>query len=528
MSIELIYFTPEQHQLLAQIALLLAEAESVDEALAQVLEWLEMQCDLRRGVISLIDDINQELKAEITASSVSRLALQRMRYRPGEGITGQVFASGNPLYVPDVSRNERFLNRSGMRRGTSKGAVISFFCVPVMYHETVIGTMGGDKQASLIHDENLELGFFQLVATLIAPFVRRKQLENQHLAYIRAKQPGGAFTRLTGRSPKLLDIERLITTVAPTNTVVLITGETGTGKGVAAEALHSMSNHAKQPFIEINCSAIPENLIESELFGHERGAFTGAIQRHLGVFERAGEGTVFLDEVGDLPLSAQSRLLRVLQKGEFERVGGNETLHVKARIIAATNKNLREAIDKGLFRADLYYCLNVFPIQMPSLRERGPADITLLADIFAQKYAARMNKKITEISKEAIELLISYNWPGNVRELENDIERSVLLSEDGIIHSWHLPTTLQNSVAKDHTDKDPDKQAYIDFEKLVRNLEVDLITEAMTASHGNQTRAAERLGLTKRVIQYKITQYGIDWRAFRKNKNLSAPKHSNS
>ncbi|NLD61458.1 sigma 54-interacting transcriptional regulator [Candidatus Sumerlaeota bacterium] len=515
MDFDLTSLNNEQHQLLAQIALHLAQAESADEALAQVIEWLDTLCDLRRGVISLIDEVDHELKAEITASSVSPIAGRRMRYRPGEGITGQVFATGKALFVPDLSKDERFLNRSGMRRETTHEGAVSFFCVPVLYHATVLGTMGGDKQAALIADPDMELSFLQMVAALIAPFVRRKQLENQMLAYRRARQPGGAFTRLTGRSTKLLDVERLITTVAHANTLVLITGETGTGKSVAAEALHMLSPRSKQPFIEINCGAIPENLIESELFGHERGAFTGAIQRHLGVFERAGEGTVFLDEVGELPLPAQTRLLRVLQKGEFERVGGTETIHIKARIIAATNRNLRDAVDQGIFRADLFYRLHVFPIQMPSLRERGAADITLLADMFAQKFALSMGKTITRISKSATEMLTSYNWPGNIRELENAIERSVVLSEDGIIHGWHLPATLQGAVARPHTPRSED--SFIDFDKMVKNLEVDLINEAMTATRGNQTLAAERLGITKRIIQYKIAQYGIDWRAFRKH-----------
>ena len=519
MNIELTLFKPEQHQLLAQIALYLAQAESTDEALAKVIEWIEQQCDLRRGVISLIDDVDHELKAEITARSVSPVAGSRMRYRPGEGIIGQVFASASPVYVPDLAHDARFLNRSGLKR--DPGRVLSFFCVPILYHSTPLGTLSVDKEADLIEVPRIELEFLHLVATLLAPFVRRKHLENQMLAYRRAKQPGGAFNRLTGRSPKLLDVERLLTTVAHANTLVLITGETGTGKSVAAEALHSLSGRAKQPFIEINCGAIPENLIESELFGHERGAFTGAIQRHMGVFERAGEGTVFLDEVGELPLPAQTRLLRVLQKGEFERVGGNETLHVKARIVAATNRNLQEAVDAGLFRADLFYRLNVFPIHMPSLHERGAADITLLADLFAQKFAAGMGKTITRICKNAIEMLTSYHWPGNIRELENVIERGVLLSEDGIIQAWHLPVTLQGAISRGLSGSNNDST--IDFARMVRNLEIDLINEAMTATRGNQTRAAERLGLTKRMIQYKIAQYEIDWREFRKNPNTKTP-----
>jgi Nif-specific regulatory protein len=369
--------------------------------------------------------------------------------------------------------------------------------------------LSADKLRDRVASSDDEIAFLEEVAQLLAPFVQRCFLEERLEIFHRAKQPGGAFGKLIGKSAALAELQNLIVRVADARTTVLITGETGTGKGVVAELIHQLGASRKQPFVEVNCGAIPENLIESELFGHEKGAFTGATQRRVGVLERAKAGTVFLDEIGELPLMAQTKLLRVLQTREFERVGGSETLRTGARIITATNRNLEEAIIEGTFRSDLFYRLNVFPIHVPPLRERGKADIMLLVDHFIQRFSTEMDKEVSRIDTPAIDMLTAYHWPGNVRELENVIERAVLLADGDVIHGHLLPPSLQMNRYM------PRKEDHGDFSVRVRNFEIELITEALKDTNGNQTKAARNLGITKRMIQYKITKYGIDYRRFR-------------
>jgi Nif-specific regulatory protein len=288
---------------------------------------------------------------------------------------------------------------------------------------------------------------------------------------------------------------------------VLIRGESGTGKELAANAIHYNSPRAQQPFVKVNCAALPENLIESELFGHEKGAFTGAIRQKPGKFELANKGTIFLDEVGSVGLDVQVKLLRVLQEREFERVGGYHTLKTDIRIIAATSKNLEQAVEEGTFRSDLYYRLNVFPIYMPPLRERK-TDILLLADFFLEKYARENRKDIRRLSTPAIDMLMQYHWPGNVRELENSIERAVLLCDGGVIHSYHLPPTLQ-------TGQESDTIPALSLEESVANLEREMIIDALKNTQGNMARAAKLVHITERKFTYKANKYGVHYRAYR-------------
>jgi len=290
--------------------------------------------------------------------------------------------------------------------------------------------------------------------------------------------------------------------VAGTNTTVLIRGESGTGKELIAQAIHYHSPRAKKPFIKVNCAALPETLIESELFGHERGAFTGADNRKKGRFELAHGGTLFLDEIGELSPAIQVKLLRVLQEREFERVGGTDPVRVDVRVIAATNKNLENALKETSFREDLYYRLNVFPILIPPLRARK-ADVLLLADYFAEKFAREHEKSIKRISTPAIDLLTSYHWPGNVRELENTIERAVLLADGEVIHGHHLPPTLQTAEATGTVVSTSLGTAVEAFER-------SLIEDALKSSRGNRSKAARLLSTTERVISYKARKYGID------------------
>ncbi|MBN2451895.1 MAG: sigma 54-interacting transcriptional regulator [Lentisphaeria bacterium] len=501
-------FTYQQLSLLNGIAGHLAAASELRDALTVVLDMLCESAGMARGVITLLNSTGDEISAAITAGDISQAHLEKMRYKSGEGVTGQVFASGVPAYLPSVDGEERFLDRSGLRRDLD-GTRLAFFCVPICYRNTTIGTLSTDMATDRVGNPESQTAFLLEVARLVAPFVKRCFLEERFEVFHRARQPGGAFGKLIGNSAPMREIQRLIVRVADARTTVVITGDTGVGKGVVAELIHQLGLGRKHPFVEVNCGAIPESLIESELFGHEKGAFTGATQRRVGVLERAKAGTVFLDEIGELPLAAQTKLLRVLQNREFERVGGSETLRTGARMIAATNRNLEDAIIEGTFRSDLYYRLNVFPIRVPALRERGKADIMLLVDHFIERFSEEMGKAVTRIDTPAIDMLTAYHWPGNVRELENVIERAVLLADGDVIHGHHLPPSLQmNRYA-------PRREEHGDFTMRVRNFEVELITEALKDTNGNQTSAARKLGISKRIMQYKVQKYGIEYRRFR-------------
>jgi Nif-specific regulatory protein len=315
---------------------------------------------------------------------------------------------------------------------------------------------------------------------------------------------------MIGTSTSMQKVYELIAQVAPSNATVLITGESGTGKELVAQEIHRLSRRADKPYITINCAALPESVIESELFGHEKGAFTGAVAQRKGRFELAHRGTLFLDEIGELSPQVQVKLLRVLQEREIERVGGDHPIKVDVRLIAATNRKLEQEVQAGRFREDLYYRLNVFPIHVPPLRERK-SDIVLLADYFVEKYAEKNGKLIKRISSPALDLLTSYHWPGNVRELENCIERAVILSTDMVIHSYHLPPSLQSAQS---TNTEPTTT----LEAALSRLEKELIVEALKITNGNMAAAARRLGITERQMGLRVHHYGINWRLYRSTK----------
>jgi Nif-specific regulatory protein len=295
--------------------------------------------------------------------------------------------------------------------------------------------------------------------------------------------------------------------VAKSNANVLLLGESGTGKELVANAIHYNSLRSAEALVKVNCAALPENLIEAELFGYEKGAFTGANREKAGKFELANGGTIFLDEIGSLALESQGKLLRVLQERELERLGSTKTLKVNIRLIAATNKDLARSVEEGYFREDLFYRLNVYPIYMPALRERE-ADILLLADFFLEKYAEEYGKDIRRISTPSIEALTQYHWPGNVRELENCMERAVLLCDDQVIHSYHLPPTLQ-------TAQETGTQQSQTFEEAVERFERELLIDALKSSRGNMRQAATALKTTERIFGYKVKKYKIETKQYK-------------
>ncbi|MFZ5642976.1 MAG: sigma-54-dependent transcriptional regulator [Bacillota bacterium] len=311
------------------------------------------------------------------------------------------------------------------------------------------------------------------------------------------------YRQMVGDGPAISEVRRLIERVANSSATVLITGESGTGKEVAALAIHQNSPRRDYPFVPVNCAALPENLLESELFGHEKGAFTGAMARKMGRFEMADKGTIFLDEITEMPLSMQVKLLRVLQEKSFERVGGTETLHVDVRIIAATNRDLGKAIEEGQFRDDLYYRLNVFHIHLPPLRERKE-DIPVLANHFIEKL--RPTYLVNKISDEAMKLLIKYNWPGNIREMQNVLERAAIISHSSEITVDDLPKEFHSAPYK------PGGEMVLNIPDSgisLEGLEKELILKALEKSKGNQTRAAQLLGITRSALLYRIQKHGL-------------------
>ncbi|MFW6081202.1 MAG: nif-specific transcriptional activator NifA [Desulfosalsimonas sp.] len=494
--------------LLYDISRALSRHADLKKALYTVLDILSANMNMSRGMITILNPLTDEISIEV-AHGISRSAMQKGIYKLGEGVTGQVIQTGEPVTIPKISESRQFLDRT-QTRGGSRGEELSFICVPIKKEQQVIGALGAD----LPHDPGYDLEegekILSVVAAMIATQVihlerirREKEklkAENERLQMELEKKY--RIKNIVGNSNKMREVYQMISQVARSNATVLIRGESGTGKELVANAIHYNSSRASHPFVKINCAALPANLIESELFGHEKGAFTGALHQKAGKFELAHKGTLFLDEIGSVTPDVQVKLLRVLQERELERVGGNKTVKVDVRIIAATNKNLEHSVSEGNFRSDLYYRINVFPIYLPPLRERK-TDILALADYFLEKYVRENEKEIVRFSTPAIDMLMAYHWPGNVRELENCIERAVLLCEEKVIHSYHLPPTLQ-------TGKESGTLPSQTMDDAVEKLEREMIIDALKHTRGNMSQAAQTLGTTLRKISYKAGKYGIN------------------
>jgi Nif-specific regulatory protein len=504
-----------QLETLYKVSQILAAGKRQQEALATVLDMLDKDLGLARGTITILSLDGNEIRIE-AAHDLSQEQSRRITYRIGEGVTGKVMQTGKPMIVPKVSQEPLFLNRFERWNVTKQD--LSFICVPITINNDVIGTISVDRPFEETSSLDEEMRILSIVASMIANDLRgrreaaigRQQLEDENLRLRHELEGRFRPENIIGNSNAMRDVYRQIHQVAGSDTTVLIRGESGTGKELVAHAIHFSSPRSDGPFVKINCAALNENLLESELFGHEKGAFTGAIQARKGRLEEANNGTILLDEIGDFSPATQVKLLRVLQEKEFERVGSNRTLKTNARIITTTNRDLEEAVDKGSFRQDLYYRINVFPILLPPLRDRKD-DILLLADFFAEQYSKKMNKDIRRISTPAINMMVSYHWPGNVRELENCIERAVLLSSDGVIHGHHLPPTLQTS----------DSSGTIGAGSLTERInlfERDLIIDALKRCNGNLAATARDLKTTARIIRYKVKELGIDYRRYYKKK----------
>ena len=508
-------FRREIHELtlLFEISQTLDRILDLRDAVAPILQAMAKHMGMVRGTIALLNPDTREIFIE-AAYGLSASQQGRGRYKLGEGVTGKVVATGRPAVVPRISEEPLFLDRTGARKGVNK-ADISFMCVPIKLGNETIGALSADRLFADGISLREDVRLMSIIASMIAQAVRlrqsaqaeRRRLMEENLRLQEELRDRFRPANIIGNAKTMQVVYDLIAQVAKSDTTVLLRGESGCGKELVAHAIHYASARAARPFIKVNCAALTETLIESELFGHEKGAFTGAIAQRKGRFELAHSGTIFLDEIGDLSPATQIRLLRVLQEKEFERVGGNETIRTDARVIAATNRHLEQMVEQGKFRQDLYYRLNVFPIHIPPLKERK-TDIPLLADFFVEKYSKLNHKNIRRISTPAIDMLMSYHWPGNVRELENCIERAVLVSSDDVIHAHYLPPTLQTAEATGTLPAD-------NLLAALDRLEREMILDALKSSRGNMAKAARALGISERLIGLRVNKHGIDPRRFR-------------
>jgi Nif-specific regulatory protein len=501
---------------LYEVTRVLASSKDLRASLAHIMEVLSSLKNMHNGTVTIINPLTGQLEIEV-AHGMPAEARKRGKYKVGEGITGRVVATGQPIVIPHIGAESDFLNRT-RTRGDIRKQQNSFLCVPIRHDKRSLGALSIDLEYREDLNYEEELRFLAIVSGLIAQAVLRVQAEKEDKERltrenIELKNELSEKYRvgnIIGNSSRMQEMFEMLHRVSDSNATVLLRGESGTGKTLVARALHYNSSRVRKPFIVVNCSALPETLLESELFGHEKGAFTGAHAMKKGRFELAEGGTLFLDEIGELSQAVQVKLLQVVQDREFQRLGGVAPLKCNVRLVAATNRDLEKAVAEKHFREDLYYRLNVFPIYLPPLRERR-TDILLLTEYFLKKYNEENSKEIRRISTPAIDLLLQYHWPGNVRELQNCIERAVLICDDESIKSYHLPPSLQ-------TSESVNSKKALSLAGAVENFERELIVEALKRAGGNQTRAARELDTSLRIINYKIHRYSIDPKKFKVKK----------
>jgi Nif-specific regulatory protein len=499
-------------EFLVKISRLFAPGGELKEILPGILEELTSSLKIDRGFITIFNRKSSEIEVSV-ARGITSEQQARGKYQLGEGITGRVVETGVPVVIPDMENHPHFLNRTGWEGQIGKKG---FICVPVKTTNEVIGAIGADKIYDDPEELDEDLKVLQIIAPMISRAVRLYQaiheeqqiLQEENLNLHRRLEEKFHPRNIIGNSGVMRDVYDMINKIAPTSTSVLILGESGVGKELVAQAIHYTSPRASEPFITFNCAALPESLIESELFGHAKGSFTGAHESKAGKFQAAHGGTIFLDEVGELSQTAQSKLLRVLQEKEFEQIGSNEVIKVDVRVIAATNRDLLKQVEQGRFRLDLYYRLNVFPITVPPLRERK-TDIPLLVDGFIEKYSAMNKKNVKRISTPAIDMIMAYHWPGNVRELENCIERAVILADHDVIHGYNMPPSLQ-------TVETIDSGNHGKLQKQLDLLEYEIIVEELKRSRGKLGAVAKNLGITYRQVGLRVSKYRIDVNRFKR------------
>jgi Nif-specific regulatory protein len=521
-----------------EISKILSSSLDLRKTLREVLNLLSSHLHMRRSMVSLLQE--GELRV-VAAAGLSEEEIARGRFLAGEGITGRILKTGVPAVIPDVSKEPLFLNRTGSRT-LQDGESVAFIGVPVKVGRECIGVLSVDREGCAGAQGcafERDVRFLSMVSNLIGQTVRlhhnvaaeRQQLMQETFRLQKELHGKYSLDNVIGHSKRMQEVFADVHQAAPGKATILLRGESGTGKEVIARAIHHLSQRRDGPFIKLNCAALPESLLESELFGHEKGSFTGATHDRKGRFELANGGTLFLDEIGDISPSFQAKLLRVLQEKEFERVGGSRTIKVDVRLITATNRNLEEMVTKGDFRADLYFRINVVTIFLPPLRERKE-DIPFLADYFLQRFN-KENGRHLKISPEALQVFLDCGWPGNVRELENCVERAATMTRGNLIREVDMRCqkgTCFSSVLRDYgtthrsvpivaggpreaaerpslpsappaSTPIPDEMPAGERERLVW---------AMEKCGWVQAKAARLLQLTPRQMGYALKKYGVE------------------
>jgi Nif-specific regulatory protein len=477
------------------------------EGLAGILESTTRELDYKRMSLAILEPVSKTIEFSLYSGPGQP---PKHSYVPGEGITGKVVQDKEPIIVPCMAEEKSFLNLAFGRKAEELED-LSFISVPVLRRDPegkqeILGVLNADISCADSGELETHCTFLQVLAQIIArqtSFLQdeiTRQRDSLHVPPPDPHQP--VHSDIIASSKAMQTVLGQVGQAAPSDATVLIRGESGTGKELLAESIHTNSPRVNGPFIKLNCAALPADLLESELFGHEKGAFTGAVKAKKGRFELAHEGTLFLDEIAELSAAAQAKLLRALQEGEIQRLGSEKATRVDVRIVCATHQPLEELVSNGAFREDLYYRINVFPLFIPPLKERKE-DILPVAEHFLQDFAAKYSKDIRRISTPAIDLLIQYHWPGNVRELKNCLERAVLVCNEEVIRTYHLPPSLQTAESS-ATDNQ------FSFKEAVARFEQELLVESLKKNKGNMLQAARELRVTYRILHYKVHKYRID------------------
>jgi Nif-specific regulatory protein len=518
---------------LTEIGQILSSTLELRDAFQKMMQIISDKLNMHRGTLILLDESTGQLRTE-AAFGLAQEDIYRNRFSLGEGITGNVVATGRPKIIEDLRSDPDFLNKTG-RLDPNNTEQMSFLCVPIRIEGRTAGALSVDKPFSSAPDLKNDQAFLSIVCAFLGQAIqvhrmvmRQKEELLEENAQLRAQvRDRYKFENIIGDSPAMHEVFAVVGQVASSRATVLLLGETGTGKEMIAKAIHYNSPRKDKPFVRVNCGALTGTLLESELFGHVKGSFTGAIRDKVGRFEAADGGTIFLDEIGTLEPQLQVKLLRVLQEREFERVGDTQTMKVDVRVIAATNVDLQEEVAKENFREDLFYRLNVVSIYLPPLRNRRE-DIPRLIDYFLDKYNSMNDRKLRRISRDMLNVLLRYPWPGNVRELENAIERAVVLSRDEDFTEDLLPLSVRMFAAQRKTAQSSESietltkkladQAIGEYEMregeiyslVLDQIEHALIDRALSKCGGVKTKAADFLGINRNTLNKKVKDLGIE------------------
>ncbi len=495
---------------LRQVVVEMGPQRPFQPSLKSVLRTLAENHGFIRPSLVIFDPETKTLKLSLMHGQPKNV---QTTYEPGKGVTGQVFSTGQPVIVPRMIEHPAFLNRAFGRSEKELGE-LAFICVPVLAPAKdqegveILGTLSVDTPTDEIPKLEALCRFLEVLAGMVAnqaAYLQEDMARQKHLlaqGLIGGQEHNFQPSEIVATSKSMRLVLNQVAQVGPSRATVLLRGESGTGKELLAEAIHAASPRKDMPLIKLNCAALPSELVESELFGHQKGAFTGAVHSKKGLFELAHRGSLFLDEIGELSLNAQAKVLRAIQEQEIQRLGSEQTVTVDVRLICATHQPLEELVEKGRFREDLYYRINVFPIFIPTIRERRE-DILPLAEHFLKQYAEEYGRQIKRISSPAIDLLTQYHWPGNVRELKNCLERAVLICDEEVIRTYHLPPSLQTAESS-ATDTN------LSFCDAVAKFEQELLVDALKKARGNMLQAARDLRVSYRIVNYKVKKYGLD------------------